>query len=161
MVTFALVLALLTGLMAGQLASVLRQPFEIAPVHGSGKLTLLAGDYYDAVNGLLAGDGSDRFEAIVGTDYVGHAGVDETLERKDELLAHLENLHSVFPRARLETQVVSSSVDLVVMRVELVGATQGMLLGTALQRPARRHTSRRCDSPAIDWSSAGGRSLRR
>ncbi len=96
---------------------------------------LLAGDYYDAVNGLLAGDGSDLLEAIVGTDYVGHAGVDETLERKDELLAHFEDLHSVFPRAHLEAQVVSSSVDLVVMRIELVGASQGMLLGTALQRP--------------------------
>jgi hypothetical protein len=134
-VAIALVLALLTGLVAGQLASVLHQPFEIAPVQGSGRLELLAADYYDAANGLLAGDGSDRFEAIVGADYVGHVDVSQTLERKDELLAHLEDLHSAFPRARMETQVVSSSVDLAVMRVEVVGATQGMLLGTALQRP--------------------------
>ncbi len=134
-VTIALVLALMTGLVAGQLASVLHQPFEIVPVQGSGRMALLVDDYYDAVNSLLAGEGSDLLETIVGTDYVGHAGVSETIERKDELLAHLEDLHSTFPKAHLKTQVVSSSVDLVVMRIELVGATQGMLLGTALQRP--------------------------
>ncbi len=99
-------------------------------------MTLLAGDYYDAVNGLLAGDGSDLLEAIVGTDYVGHTGVDETLERKDELLAHFADVHAVFPRAHLEAQVVSSSVDLVVMRIELAGTSQGTLLGTELQRPS-------------------------
>jgi hypothetical protein len=128
-VAVAIVLALLTGSVGAALTNVVRHPLRVAPPENSGRLTLLAEDYYEQLNQLLAGKGSDGLRNVIGAGYTGHRVGNADPENSDDLLAQLDDLHAIFPEARLETNVIATGRDTAVVQVTLLGAVGGSVLG--------------------------------
>ena len=124
----AVVLALLTGSVAGALSNAVRHPLRVDPPEHSGRIALLANDYYEQVNLLLSGKGPDGLKQVIAAGYAGHQAGGAELERAGDLLAQLDDLRAIFPKAHLETRLISTSRDTAVVQVTLLGTAGGSVL---------------------------------
>jgi predicted ester cyclase len=132
----AIVLALLTGLVAGQLAAPSHHDFGSPALAPSAKAALLAADYYGAVNRYLQGDHPDRLETLIRPDYIGHPVENAAGENRDELLARLDGVKRMFPSLQLNAEVLSADSRLVVVRVTINGTSGGVLAGISIETTA-------------------------
>lgn len=121
----ALVLALLTGLTAGQLAALTPPDFGTQRVRPSGRAAFLASAYFDAVNAYLSGEDASQLQALIAPDYRGHSDDDDLGEGKDQLLTRLAWLAKAFPNLRVRSEVVSTNPDLAVVQVTIEGTSGG------------------------------------
>ncbi len=126
-------LALLTGLVAGQLTLPSRDNFGSPAYAPSAKAELLAAGYYDAVNRYLSGEGPSRLETLIHPDYIGHPAESEAGESRVALLARLDGLKRSFPHIQLRTEVISADSQLVVVRVAVAGTSGGDLAGMPIE----------------------------
>ena len=136
LMSLALAMALLTGVVVSQLLGVVGRPMDIAPSQHTERTARFALAYYDALNRALSGKDAGPLEALLGHDYVGRSPTAGTLERRDELLTQIEDLRSTFPGARLEAEVLSSSANLAVARVVLAASASGKVLEIPLEQSA-------------------------
>jgi predicted ester cyclase len=136
LMTLAMVMALLTGLVVSQLFGVVGRPMDVAPSQHTERTARFALAYYDALNHALSSKDAGPLEALLGHDYIGHVPASGTLERRDALLDQIEDLRSTFPGTRLEAEVLSSSAHLVVVRVVLEASVRGKVLEIPLEQSA-------------------------
>ena len=120
-VVCAVVLALLTGLTAGQLGRTISNDFDTHSLRPSGRAALLASAYYDAVNAHLSGKAPSDLDALIAADYSGHPDQDGIDEGKDQFLTRLAWFADAFPLLRIRAELVSTTPDLAVMRVSFEG----------------------------------------
>lgn len=125
----AVVLALLTGLTAGQLGGLIGHDFGAQTARPSGRAALLASAYYDAVNAYLSGADPSHLNDLIATDYSGHPGEDSIDEPKDQFLTRLGWFAHAFPHLRVRAEVVSTNPDLAVVQVTIEGTGGGSYEG--------------------------------
>lgn len=129
----AVVLALLTGLVLGQLDVASRQDFGSPALVSSANAAPLAVGYYDAINRYLRGGSSGQLETLILPDYTGHPVERERGETRDELLARLDGLKRSFPELQLRAEVISADRHLVVAHVAVAGTAGGTLAGIPIE----------------------------
>jgi predicted ester cyclase len=131
--SFSLVLAVATGAVFAQAATVLTTPpLKFLPTEHTAE-TVEA--FYAAVNAVIRDGDIAALDGVVGPDFVDHTGLPGVTPDLSGLRRYLAALHLSAPDGEVVVEDLAVADDRALARVTLRGADQGAFLGITLDAP--------------------------
>lgn len=126
---FSLVLAVATGAVFAQAATVLTTPVESPRTEQTAEIVEA---FYAAVNAVIRDGDVAALDGVVGPGFVDHTGLPGVAPDRSGLRHYLAALHLSAPDGELVVEDLAVAGDRALARVTLRGADRGAFLGIAL-----------------------------